>query len=99
MANNIAFQPMGPCVLVQPSAANTQSNVITITAFSPVQQYSLINTDTSNAVFIEISASPTFNVAVPTSAGSNVYPVPAFVILEPKSESGHDFGSFNKITH
>ena len=78
MANNIAFQPMGPCVLVQPSAANTQSNVITITAFSPVQQYSLINTDTNNAVFIEISASPTFNVAVPTSAGSNVYPVPAF---------------------
>jgi len=78
MANNIAFQPMGPSVLVQASSANTQSNVVTITAFSPAQQYSLINTDTNNAVFVEISASPTFNVAVPTSAGANVYPVPAF---------------------
>ena len=78
MANNIAFQPMGACVQVQAASANTQSNVVTITALSPCQQYSLINTDTNNAAFVQISASANFNIAVPTAAGANVYPVPAF---------------------
>ena len=44
MANNIAFQPMGNTVAITATgSANTQSNVVTVTATSPVNQYYLVN--------------------------------------------------------
>ncbi len=45
MANNIAFQPMGNCVVVTAATANVQGNVAAVTAVSPVNQYLVFNTD------------------------------------------------------
>ena len=79
MANNIAFQPMGPCVKVQASGpSNTQSNVFTITATSPVNQYFVSNADTNNAVYVWISSTNTFNVALPDNGPVNVIAIPPY---------------------
>ena len=39
MANNIAFQPMGNCVVAVAASANNQGAVVSLTAVSPVNQY------------------------------------------------------------
>ena len=79
MANNIAFQPMGPCVKVSVTgAANTQSNVFTITATSPVNQYFISNADVNNAVYVWINATNTFNVALPDNGPVNVIAIPPY---------------------
>ena len=79
MANNIPFQPMGNCVAVTvTAAANTQSNVFSITATSPVNQYYLVNYDTQYAVYVWISNTNNFNVALPLTASNQVIPIPAY---------------------
>jgi len=94
MANNIAFQPMGKTVKVAVSgAANTQSAVFTITADSPVNQYYISNADTNAAVYVWISATSSFNVALPDVAPSYVISLPPYaykVITGPQvSSSGN----------
>jgi len=81
MANNIAFQPMGKTVKVTATGpANTESQAFTITAISPANQYYLANDGTNNFVYVWISPTNTFNVALPEAAtlGSFVVPLPPF---------------------
>ena len=91
MANNIAFQPMGKTVKVSVSgAANTQSNVFTITADSPSNQYYLANADTNSAVYVWINSTSTFNVALPDNGPGYVIPLPPYaykVITGPQVSS------------
>jgi len=79
MANNIPFQPMGKTVKVAVTgAANTQSNVFTITADSPVNQYLISNADVNSGVYVWISSSSSFNVALPDVGPSYVIPLPPY---------------------
>jgi len=81
MANNIAFQPMGKTVKITATGpANTESAVFTITADSPSNQYYISNDGVNNFVYVWISSTSTFNVALPESnvAGSYVLPLPPF---------------------
>lgn len=50
MANNIAFQPMGNCVVATAATANAQGDVVSITAVSPVNQYFVFNPDKNDPV-------------------------------------------------
>ena len=94
MANNIAFQAMGKTVKVTATgAANTESSAVTITADSPSNQYYLSNDGVNNFVYVWISATSTFNVALPESnvSGSYVIPLPPFsykVITGPQVRAG-----------
>ena len=79
MANNIAFQQMGKTVKVAAvGAANTQSNVFTITADSPVNQYFLSNADTNSAVYVYINSTNSFNVALPDNGPCYVIALPPY---------------------
>jgi hypothetical protein len=94
MANNIPFQAMGKTVkIVVNGAANTQSNVFTITADSPCQQYYLVNADTNAAVYVRINATSTFNVSLPDTIPDYVIPLAPYeykVITGPQvSQSGN----------
>lgn len=91
MANNIAFQPMGKTVKVYVTgAANTQSNVFTITADSPSNQYLVSNADVNNAVYVWINTTSSFNVALPDVTPGYVVPLPPYaykVITGPQVNS------------
>jgi len=94
MANNIPFQPMGKTVKVSVTgAANTQSNVFTITADSPCQQYLISNADVNAGVYVWINSTSTFNVALPDVTPGYVIPLPPYaykVISGPQvSQSGN----------
>ena len=94
MANNIAFQPMGKTVKVAVTgAANTQSNVFTITSDSPSNQYFLSNADVNNAVYVWINPTNSFNVALPDNGPGYVIPLPPYaykVITGPQvSQTGN----------
>lgn len=78
MATNIAFQPMGKSVCVKNDTANTQSNVFTITADSPCQQYYVTNHSVNNSINVRISTSNTANVAFPDANGAYGVCVPPF---------------------
>jgi hypothetical protein len=78
MANNIAFQQMGPTFKVSASSPNTSSNVVTINATSPVNQYFVSNPDPNNDVFVAYSTSSNVTASFPTSTGSNVIHIPAY---------------------
>jgi hypothetical protein len=96
MANNIPFQAMGKTVRVTVNgAANTQSNVFTITADSPCQQYYLVNADTNAAVYVRINAASTFNVSLPDTIPDYVIPLAPYeykVITGPQvSQYGNVF--------
>lgn len=79
MANNIAFQPMGKTVkVVANGAANTESNVFTISATSPVNQYYLSNDSINAFAYVWISPTNNFNVALPDFTPGYVIPVPPF---------------------
>lgn len=69
MANNIAFQPMGNTVCLIPTGANTESNVVTIQCTSPCQQY-LVTNHSNVSAQVRISSSSSFNVALPSEAGT-----------------------------
>lgn len=95
MANNIAFQPMGKTVCLIPSGANTQSNVVTITANSPCQQYLVTNHTSNVSAIVRIENSNSFNVAIPSEAGTEgfcVAPYDHIVITGPQvSQSANTF--------
>jgi len=79
MANNIPFQPMGKTVkVVVNGASNTQSNVFTITADSPCQQYLLTNADVNSAVYVRINTSNAFNVSLPDVTPDYVIALPPY---------------------
>ena len=79
MANNIPFQPMGKTTKVAVTgAANTQSNVFTITADSPCQQYFLSNADVNAGVYVWISSTNAFNVTLPDVSPSYVIALPPY---------------------
>jgi hypothetical protein len=79
MANNIAFQAMGNTVAVLVNGtANVQSNVFTITATSPVNQYCVVNADPNNNVYIWINPTNNFNVALPETVSNLVHALPAY---------------------
>jgi len=92
MANNIAFQAMGKTVKVAVSgAANTQSNVFTITSDSPCNQYFVSNADTNSGVYFQISSTSSFNVALPDVSPTYCIPLPPYaykVISGPQVSSG-----------
>lgn len=79
MANNIPFQAMGKTVSVSVTgAANTQSNVVTITADSPCQQYYIANGDVNFAVYVAISTSNTLTAQLPETAANYVLTIPPY---------------------
>jgi hypothetical protein len=79
MANNIPFQPMGKTVkVIANGASNTQSNVFTITADSPCQQYYLVNADTNAGVYVRINATSTFNISLPDVTPDYVVSLPPY---------------------
>jgi hypothetical protein len=79
MANNIAFQAMGKTVRIQATGpANTESQVFTITASSTSNQYYLANDGVNNFVYVWISPTNNFNVALPDNGPVYVIPLPPF---------------------
>ena len=79
MANNIPFQPMGKTVkIIANGAANTQSNVFTITADSPCQQYFISNSDVNSAVYVKISNTSSFNISLPDTTPDYVVALPPY---------------------
>ncbi len=78
MANNIAFQPMGNCVLATANSLNTQGNVVSITATSPVNQYLVFNTDKDDPVFLAHGETSSITATIPTESGANVVAIPPY---------------------
>ena len=78
MANNIAFQPMGNCVVAVAASANTQGNVVSITAISPVNQYLVFNTSKDYPVFVAYGQTSDITATIPTSSGAPVVAVPPY---------------------
>jgi len=78
MANNIAFQPMGNCVVAVAASANTQGNVVSITAISPVNQYLVFNTSKDYPVFVAYGQTSDITASIPTSSGAPVVAVPPY---------------------
>ncbi len=72
MANNIAFQPMGNCVVAVAASANNQGNVVSITAVSPVNQYFVFNPDKNDPVFIAYGQTANITAEIPTETGTAV---------------------------
>jgi Holliday junction resolvase len=78
MANNIPFQPMGNCVVAVAASANTQGNVVSITAISPVNQYLVFNTSKDYPVFVAYGQTSDITATIPTSSGAPVVAVPPY---------------------
>ena len=72
MANNIPFQPMGNTVVATAASANTQGNVVSITAVSPCQQYFVFNPNKDNPVFVAYGETPNITASTPTANGTAV---------------------------
>ena len=70
MANNIAFQAMGNCVVATASTANAQGNVVTINAVSPVNQYLVFNPDKNDPVFVAYGETDSLTAIIPTEGNS-----------------------------
>ena len=80
MANNIAFQPMGNCVVAIAATANTQGNVVAISAVSPVNQYYVCNPDKNDPVFVAYGTTANITATIPDGNSS------AVVAIAPYSE-------------
>jgi hypothetical protein len=78
MANNIAFQPMGNCVVATAASANTQGNVVAITAVSPVNQYLVFNTSKDYPVFVAYGETENITATIPTANGAPVVAIPPY---------------------
>jgi hypothetical protein len=72
MANNIAFQPMGNCVVATAATANTQGNVVSITAVSPVNQFFVFNPDKNDPVFVAYGETANITATIPDANGAPV---------------------------
>lgn len=80
MANNIAFQPMGNCVVATAATSNTQGDVVSITAFSPVNQYYVFNPDKNDPVFVAYGETSNITATIPDGNSA------AVVAIAPYSE-------------
>jgi hypothetical protein len=78
VANNIAFQQMGPTVRITASTANTQGNIVEITATSPVNQYFVSNPDLNNGVFVAYGETEEVAAVIPNGEPANVIYIPAY---------------------
>lgn len=79
MANNIPFQQMGPTVAIISTTANTQGNVVSITASSPCNQYFVSNPDVSYGVFMAFGQSSAITAVFPSAgAAADVIYIPAY---------------------
>jgi len=78
MANNIPFQPMGNCVVATASSANTQGNVVAITAVSPVQQYYVFNPDKNDPVFVAYGQTSNITATIPDGNSAAVVAIPPY---------------------
>ena len=78
MANNIAFQPMGNCVVATAATANVQGNVVSITAVSPVNQYLVFNVDKNDPVFVAYGQTANITATIPTESGAPVVAIPPY---------------------
>lgn len=75
MANNIPFQPMGNCVVATAATANTQGNVVAITAISPVNQYLVFNPDKNDPVFVAYGLTDNLTATIPDGNSAPVVAV------------------------
>ena len=91
MANNIAFQPMGNCVIVTATTANVQGNVAAVTAVSPVNQYLVFNIDKNDPVFVAYGETANLTAIIPTEGNSSsvvaIAPYTEKVFTGPQSSS------------
>lgn len=78
MANNIAFQPMGNCVVATAAASNTQGNVVTINAVSPSNQYLVFNPNKDNPVFVAYGQTANITATIPDANGAAVVAIPPY---------------------
>jgi hypothetical protein len=78
MANNIAFQPMGNCVVAVAASANNQGAVVSLTAVSPVNQYLVFNTSKDYPVFVAYGQTANITASIPTSNGAPVVAIPPY---------------------
>ena len=79
MANNIAFQAMGNCVVVTAITASTQGNVAAISAVSPANQYLVFNTDKNDPVFVAYGETANLTAMIPTEGNSaSVVAIPPY---------------------
>ncbi len=78
MANNIAFQPMGNCVVAIAATANQQGNVVSINAVSPVNQYFVSNPDKNDAVFVAFGDTANITATIPDGNSSAVVAIPPY---------------------
>jgi len=78
MANNIAFQPMGNCVVATAASANTQGNVTSITAVSPCNQYYVFNPNKDNPVFVAYGLTANITATIPDGNSAAVVAIPPY---------------------
>ena len=78
MANNIPFQPMGNCVVATAATANTQGNVVAISAVSPVNQYFVSNPDKNDPVFVAYGETANITASIPDGNSAAVVAIPPY---------------------
>ena len=78
MANNIPFQPMGNCVVATAATANTQGNVVAITAVSPVNQFYVFNPDKNDPVFVAYGETSNITATIPDGNSAAVVAIPPY---------------------
>lgn len=78
MANNIPFQPMGNCVVATAATANSQGNVVTISAVSPVNQYFVSNPDKNDPVFVAYGETSNITAIIPDGNSAAVVAIPPY---------------------
>ena len=78
MANNIPFQPMGNCVVATAATANTQGNVVAITAVSPVNQFYVFNPEKNDPVFVAYGETANITATIPDGNSAPVVGIPPY---------------------
>ena len=78
MANNIPFQPMGNCVVATAATANTQGNVVAITAVSPVNQFYVFNPEKNDPVFVSYGETANITATIPDGNSAPVVGIPPY---------------------
>ncbi len=94
MANNIPFQPMGNCVVATAATANTQGNVVSITAVSPVNQYFVCNQDKNNPIFVAYGTTANITASIPDGNSAAVVAIPPY---SSRTFSGPQCGPNNPV--